>query len=326
MRPQAVPEADRIGVEELIGAHLDKGGGKAGEVPKQGGEQGGGQVGVPGVGLAHRPDIVHGEHGVQVGSFGVGLPAGRHVGPGGEEHQPAGQPPAHLPQAQAEHQGQVAPGAVPGHHDVPGAVAQVHQVVPGLDRVLHRGGEGVLRGQAVLEGEHLPPRHIGQLGRQGTGVAQVAAGVPPAVAVEHGPAAVVAPVGPDPGRRGALQVEGIPAQALHGGGQAAQHLLCPPLPLQVLRAHGVVGGGGVEDLQGPHQRVQAAALGGRLLLRRAAEQLHPPVRLFRFHGRPPCGIVWNLPQYTTPRREKKGEEGNEPLFASLPLVGRGKTW
>ena len=61
-------------------------------------------------------------------------------------------------------------------------------------------------------------------------------------------------------------------------------------------------------------------------LRRAAEQLHPPVRLFRFHGRPPCGIVWNLPQYTTPRREKKGEEGNEPLFASLPLVGRGKTW
>ena len=43
-------------------------------------------------------------------------------------------------------------------------------VFPG---VLHRGGIGVLRGEAVLEGEHLPAGDVGQLGGQNTGIARL---------------------------------------------------------------------------------------------------------------------------------------------------------
>ena len=60
----------------------------------------------------------------------IGLAAGGHVGPGGEQDEGAGQPAPGLAELMGEHQGQVAAGGVAGHHHVPGAVALVHQVSP----------------------------------------------------------------------------------------------------------------------------------------------------------------------------------------------------
>ena len=116
--------------------HMDEGGGEAVEVGKEGGQVGVGPVALGGVGGAHRLNVVHGNHGVQVSGGLVRLPGGGEVGPGGEEHQPPGQEPPGLFQLQGQLQSQVAPGGVPGHNHVPGAIPQVHQVVP--------GGEGVL--------------------------------------------------------------------------------------------------------------------------------------------------------------------------------------
>ena len=234
-------------------------------------------------------NIVDRQHRVDGGPLLIGFAAGGHVRPGGEEDKGPGQPPSGLFEQVGEHQGQVSAGGVAGHHHVPGTVALVHQVVPGLHGVLHRGGIGVLRGEAVLEGEHLPAGDVGQLGGQNTGIAQVAAGIAAPVAVEDGPAAVVAPVGTHPGAVHAVQLKGLPAHARHGGHQTAQQLLPLALLLQILHIHGLRRGGGVNGLEGAHEGVQAAGLVGLALLRRAAGQLDVDTVLFH-SGSPPCQL------------------------------------
>ena len=157
----------------------------------------------------------------------------------------------------AQHQGQVAPGGVARHHDVAGAVAQQHQVVPGTKGVFHRGGIGELRGQPVFKAEHIVTRGMGQLRGQHTGVAQIAAGVPPAVTVENGPAVAVGLFQPGPRSGHSGQGELLPIHAGHGRGDAAKNLLASALALQLLVVHGVWGAGAVQSFQGPHHRIQA---------------------------------------------------------------------
>ena len=147
----------------------------------------------------------------------------------------------------------------------------------------------MLRGEAVLEGEHLPAGDVGQLGGQNTGIAQVAAGIAAPVAVEDGPAAVVAPVGTHPGAVHAVQLKGLPAHASHGGHQTAQQLLPLALLLQILHIHGLRRGGGVNGLEGAHEGVQAAGLVGLALFRCAAGQLDVDTVLFH-SGSPPCQL------------------------------------
>lgn len=50
-----VPEADGVGEEQLVAAGLNQGGREAGKVPEEGGEEGVGQVVLPGVGGPGRP-------------------------------------------------------------------------------------------------------------------------------------------------------------------------------------------------------------------------------------------------------------------------------
>ena len=70
--------------------------------------------------------IVEGEHRVDVGPLLVGLAAGGHVRPGGEEDQGPGEPPPGVLEQVGEHQGQVAPGGVARDDNVPRTVAHIH--------------------------------------------------------------------------------------------------------------------------------------------------------------------------------------------------------
>ena len=84
---------------------------------------------------------------------------------------------------------------------------------------------------------------------------------------------VVAPLRADPGRRHPLQVKRLPAQPHHGGYETPQQLLAFALALQVLRLHGVGGGGRVDGLQGAHDGCGPLLFGGLALFRGADGQL-----------------------------------------------------
>ena len=282
-RLHPVPQAHGIGQQQLVAPRLDQCGREAPEIPEQRGQHGGGQLLVPGIGPTHRPDIVQGDGGVQLRPLCIGLPTGRHIRPWGHEDQPGRQPPALLLQPVAQHQRQVSSRRVPRHRHVPGPVALAHQMVPRLHRIVHRRREGVLRGQPVLEGEGVPARHAGQLGGQRPGVAQISAGIAPAVAVQDGVVPVIAPLRPHPGRVHPLQLKGGPLHPDHGGDEPAQHLLSRPLPLQVLRAHGLGRAGRVDCLQGPHHGGQAALLRLRPLGGGGMGHPHPSSSLFQCH-------------------------------------------
>ena len=226
-------------------------GGKPRKSPNSGGQHGGGQLLVPGIGPTHRPDIVQGDGGVQLRPLCIGLPTGRHIRPWGHEDQPGRQPPALLLQPVAQHQRQVSSRRVPRHRHVPGPVALAHQMVPRLHRIVHRRREGVLGASRYSKERVSQPVTPDSLGGQRPGVAQISAGIAPAVAVQDGVVPVIAPLRPHPGRVHPLQLKGGPLHPDHGGDEPAQHLLSRPLPLQVLRAHGLGRAGRVDCLQGP---------------------------------------------------------------------------
>ena len=139
------------------------------------------------------------EHGVDGLALRVRGAGGGHIRPGRQQHQRARQQPAALAQTAAQRQRQIAARAVADHGHIPCAVAQIHQVVPGAQGVFQCGGIGVLGGQTIVEGEHVVARDVGQLGGQHAGVAQIAAGVAAAVAIEDHMPPLVGMVQPHPG-------------------------------------------------------------------------------------------------------------------------------
>ena len=114
-----------------------------------------------------------------------------------------------------------------------------------------------LRGQTVFKGQYIKPRSLGQLGGQDLGIAQVAAGVAAAMAVENGVLFLVGPLQTGPGGGNGTDLKGFPDHAGHGGGQIAQDLLAPALLFEVLFVEDLRQTGRVEGLQHPHGRVQS---------------------------------------------------------------------
>ena len=241
-------QAQRILQKNLVVAHLNQRGRKGGKIAVQGRIFPLGPVRPGGVGLPHRADVVFGEHGVGLAPGFIGLAGGGHVRPGGEQHQLARQPAALGPQPHHQLQRHVAAGGIARQHHIRRAPALMHQVVPGLFRVLQRRRVGVLRGQPVLEGQHRAAGALGQLCRQRPGVAQIAGGVAAAVAVQNDFAGVFPLLGAHPCGGHAADFKGLPAHAQHGGDHAAQQLLPLALPLQILRGGGIRRGGGMDGL------------------------------------------------------------------------------
>ena len=110
-----------------------------------------------------------------------------------------GQHPSGGLQSMAQHQCQISARRISGHGNILGPIALIHEIVPGLFRILHRGGERMLRGKAIFKAQGFPAGDVGELGGQGTGIAQVAAGIAAAVAVENDLVGIVAPFRLHPG-------------------------------------------------------------------------------------------------------------------------------
>ena len=160
---------------------------------------------------------------------------------------PTGSPPA---------PGSAGPWTNARHRNVPGAIAQIHQVIPGALCILNGSGKGMLRCQPVFKAQGFPARGMGELGGQGTGIAQVAAGIAAAVAVENDLVGIVTPLRLYPGSLHTVQLKRLPTHADHGGDQSPQQLLTGSLALQILLGHGFRRGGRVDRFERAHHQGQ----------------------------------------------------------------------
>ena len=252
-----------VGVQDFTVAHLNQRRRKIGQVAEERGQLRGAQILSGGVGLSDGGDIVQRQHGVNLRPLPVGDAGGGHVCPGRHQQQRGGQHPPLCFQPVTQDQRQIAAGAVAGHHNVPSAVSQVHQVVPGHEGVFHGGGVGVLRGQPVFKGQDIEAGDVGEFGGQHLGIAQRAAGVTAAVTVQNGVAFPVGPLQLHPGGGHSGQMEGLPHHAVHGRHQIAQKFLAFSLLFQFLYRHILRRGGAVQCFQYPHGRGQMGGGTGR---------------------------------------------------------------
>ena len=202
----------------------------------------GGIVGVA-LGVKLQQGLGHG--GVDVLVRLVGRAGAGEVCPRRDADQAAGQVHAQLLQLQAQGVDQSAAGAFTAQQDLPGGVALLQQVAVGLQRILQRGGEAILRRQPVGGAEYLDAALRRQRGGKALGVLQTAAGVAAAVEVQDDAGAPLV-LGHDPralkALKGVILHQHLPL--VEGGHQLAQLVLSLAGHLQ--RA---VGHKGLEKIQ-----------------------------------------------------------------------------
>ena len=75
---QLLMELLGVGIQDLVGAHLDQRGREAGKIAQQGRKIGVVQILLAGIGAADGLDIIHGQHGVDLLPLGVGGAGGGH--------------------------------------------------------------------------------------------------------------------------------------------------------------------------------------------------------------------------------------------------------
>ena len=202
----------------------------------------GGLVGVA-LGVELQQRLGHGGVDILVGL--VGRAGAGEICPRRDADEAAGQLHAQLLQLQAQGVDQSAAGALTAQQDLLGGVALFQQVAVGLQRILQRGGEAVLRRQTVGGAEHLDAALRRQRGGKALGILQTAAGVAAAVEVQNDAGAPLV-LGHDPrtlkARKGVLLHQHLPL--VEGGHQLAQLVL--PLAGHLQRA---VGHKGLEEIQ-----------------------------------------------------------------------------
>ena len=167
----------------LVPAHEQQRRRKAREIAEQRRAQGIG--GIVGVALGVKLQQLRRHGGVDLPVFLVGFAAAGEVRPRRNADQAARKGQSQLLQLQAQGIDQSAAGAFAAQQDLVARVALFQQVLIGLQRVLHRRGIPVLRGQTVRRAEHphaaLRRQHRGKA----LGVFQTSAGVAAAVEIQH---------------------------------------------------------------------------------------------------------------------------------------------
>jgi hypothetical protein len=150
-RPRTRGEAGGVVQQDLVRAHLDQQGRKAGQV----GEDGRAEQGLAGVGSGevHGPGVLDGLAGEDRVDAFLGVHALARAGgveARGERHEGGGQGQAGVTGGEAGGDGEAASGGVAGEHDGRGVRAGVQEGAVGAQGVLDRGREGVLGGEPVV--------------------------------------------------------------------------------------------------------------------------------------------------------------------------------
>ena len=190
----------------------------------------------------------------------------------------------------AQHEREVAARTVAREHNVPRAVAEQHEMIPRAQRVLDGGGVGMLGRETVFKAQHVVARDVRELGCEHARVAEVAARVAAAVAVENGVTAAVRSLEPHPRGVHAAERKFLVVHAGHRRGQPAEDLLTAALMLQLLLGHGLGRARAVQRLERAHQRIEARALGLVFLLFQRKVQLVFHRYLLPVIGLPACII------------------------------------
>ena len=175
----------------------------------------------------------------------IGRAGAGEIGPRRNADETAGQLHPQLLQLQAQRVDQPAAGALAAQQDLLGPVALFQQIAIGLQCIVQRGGEPVLRGQPVGGAKHPDTALRGQCRGKALGVLQTAAGIAAAVEIQNDAAAPLV-LWHDP--RALKAVKGVVLHQhlplVEGAHQLAQLVL--PLAGHLQRA---VGHKGLEEIQ-----------------------------------------------------------------------------